>query len=144
MLNTILKAPGPPDRLNKLKNWFFKKSQNFQKFAKNIKISLFGWYKAINKYRKTAKWGAPFGGFKLIFDCFVRFLDCFGPFLIVFSDFLKFLIKLVLRLFYCNLGPGLLVVQAGLGPRAQKRPNIDLWNFHFFTKNLQKIKMRFL
>ena len=35
MLNTILKAPGPPGRLNKLKNRFFEKSQNFQKIAKN-------------------------------------------------------------------------------------------------------------
>ena len=26
ILNTILKAPGPPDRLNKPKNRFFKKS----------------------------------------------------------------------------------------------------------------------
>ena len=37
ILNTILKVPGPPGRLNKPKNQFFKKSQNFQKIAKNIK-----------------------------------------------------------------------------------------------------------
>ena len=42
ILNTILKAPGPPDRSNKPKNKFFKKSQNFQKIAKNIKKALFG------------------------------------------------------------------------------------------------------
>ena len=34
ILNMILKVPGPPEPLNKLKNRFFKKSQNFQKIAK--------------------------------------------------------------------------------------------------------------
>ena len=64
------------------------------------------------KIVETAKWGARasraplFGGFKLMYDCFVPFLDCFEPFLIVFSDFSKFLMKLVLRLLYCNLGLG--------------------------------------
>ena len=37
MLNSILMVPGPPERLNKLKNRFFEKSENFQKITKKYK-----------------------------------------------------------------------------------------------------------
>ena len=57
----------------------------------------------------------PFGGLRLIFDCFVSFLNCFGPFLIVFSDFWKFLIKLILRQFNGSFGQRPLVGEADLG-----------------------------
>ena len=35
MLNSILMVLGPPERLNKLNNRFFEKSENFKKITKN-------------------------------------------------------------------------------------------------------------
>ena len=42
MLNSILMVPGPPERLNKLKNRFFEKSENFKKLQKIAKICPMG------------------------------------------------------------------------------------------------------
>ena len=82
---------------------------------------------------KTPNWGRalrarpPFGGLRLIFDCFVPFFDCFGPFLIVFSDFLKFLIKLILRLFNGSFGQRPLVGEADLGVKPMRKQFIQIF-----------------
>ena len=56
MLNSILMVPGPPERLNKLKNRFYEKSENFEKLQTIINDTDKGWRKDASKLLMRMAW----------------------------------------------------------------------------------------